>query len=299
MSAGGNIAYRLAGLFQLCVFTNKAAENKMDAALNLVDEYTVGANTNDADIQTRKKVLAARNVHKSYGDKEAVSGISINFYEGETTVLMGPNGAGKTTFMELLTGLIPPDKGSEITAFGKCIVKEPHCHIEKLGIQLQETRMFPRATPRDYINLFVSLYKKTLPLNEVVKWLGLEPFMDKQIKDLSGGMAQRVALAVAVINDPEIVLLDEPTVGLDPISRREFWECLKSLKKRNKTLIFNTHYMDEAVSLGDKIILLSNGRVVFQGTPDQVKVKAKTLEGGLDEAFEYYVNRSMEAASCI
>lgn len=154
--------------------------------------------------------------------------------------------------------------------------------------------MFPRATPRDYLSLFVSLYQKTLPVNEVVEWLGLTEFMDKKIKDLSGGMAQRVALAVAVINDPDIVLLDEPTVGLDPISRREFWSCLKTLKQRGKTLIFNTHYMDEAVSLADQIVLISGGEVVFKGAPDEVKALAAQLAGGLDEAYEYYVNAALE-----
>lgn len=239
-------------------------------------------------------IMQARNLHKSYGQKKALNGVSVDFITGQTTVIMGPNGAGKSTFMELLAGLIAPDKGGQISAFGKDIVKNPRSHIERIGIQLQETRMFPRATPRDYLSLFVSLYQKTLPVNEVVEWLGLTEFMDKKIKDLSGGMAQRVALAVAVINDPDIVLLDEPTVGLDPISRREFWSCLKTLKQRGKTLIFNTHYMDEAVSLADQIVLISGGEVVFKGAPDEVKALAAQLAGGLDEAYEYYVNAALE-----
>jgi ABC-type multidrug transport system, ATPase component len=236
-------------------------------------------------------VLSVKQVAKTYGDKKALLPTDINFFLGETTVLMGPNGAGKTTLMELLCGLQTPDTGGELKAFDHDLIKNPGAHIERIGVQLQETQLFERATARDYLNFFKSLYKKTLPIDEIVKWLRLGEYLDIQIKSLSGGMAQRVALALAVINDPDIVLLDEPTVGLDPISRRDLWNCLKSLKSRGKTLIFTTHYMDEAVNLGDRIIMLSEGRVVFNGLPEEIREKAASLGGGLDEAFEYYVSK--------
>lgn len=234
-------------------------------------------------------VLAVQNVSKSYGKKNALKNINATFYKGETTAIMGPNGAGKTTLMELLSGLYRPDANGEILAFDNTIKHGSKEYIAKIGVQLQETQLFVRATARDYLEFFTSLYRKTLPITEITSWLNLNDYLDAEIRKLSGGMAQRVALALAVINDPEIVMLDEPTVGLDPLSRRDLWDCLKSLKTRNKTLIFTTHYMDEAVSLSDRILLMANGKIVFSGTPDDIKAKAKEFGGNLDQVFEHYV----------
>lgn len=239
-------------------------------------------------------IVSVLDVTKTYGAKAALKHINLEFQRGETTVLMGPNGAGKTTLMELLCGLHAPDAGGEIHAFGGNIALAPASHRARIGVQLQETQLFARATARDYLNFFRSLYSSPLALEEVAAWLNLDSYLDTEIRQLSGGMAQRVALGLAVINDPEIILLDEPTIGLDPISRRGLWTCLQQLKKRNKTLIFTTHYMDEAVSLADRVIMLAEGRVVFNGTPAQIKAQVQELSASLDDVFAHYVNQVKE-----
>lgn len=244
--------------------------------------------------QDTDNLISVSNVTKTYGTKVALSDVNLEFRRGETTVLMGPNGAGKTTLMEILCGLHTPDMGGEIRAFGQNIALAPEEHRVRIGVQLQETQLFARATAREYLNFFRALYPRSLALEDISSWLSLDSYLDLEIRKLSGGMAQRVALALAVINDPEIILLDEPTIGLDPISRRSLWACLQQLKKREKTLIFTTHYMDEAVSLADRVIMLADGRVVFNGTPAQIKAKVQELSYSLDDVFAHYVNRVKE-----
>lgn len=239
-------------------------------------------------------IVEVTQVSKTYGVKVALANIDLEFKRGETTVLMGPNGAGKTTLMEMLCGLHAPDAGGKISAFGRDITLAAAEHRSRIGVQLQETQLFARATAREYLNFFRSLYKRALSVQEVSNWLNLDAYLDTEIRQLSGGMAQRVALALAVINDPDIILLDEPTVGLDPLSRRDLWSCLQQMKQRNKTLIFTTHYMDEAVNLADRVIMLAEGRVVFNGTPAQITAKVQELSASLDDVFAYYVNRTKE-----
>lgn len=264
-------------------------------AKKLDDEYSNNIQDKEGIVSAiNGSIISVKQLSKTYSKKKVVNSLDLTIYRGETTVIMGPNGAGKTTFMEMLSGLKTPDSGSEIKILGLDIVKNPEAHLEKIGVQLQETLLFERATAKDYLDFFLSIYRNVGDVDEIIHWLGLDGFLDKQIKDLSGGMAQRVALALALINDPDLVMLDEPTVGLDPIARRELWAFLKSLKNKKKTLLFTTHYMDEAVSLADRIIMMSNGQVVFNGSPREVQETATQLNCDLDEIFEYYVTKKQD-----
>lgn len=236
-------------------------------------------------------LISARDLVKKYDQVYALKGLSLTVERGQTIALIGPNGAGKTTTLESLLGLRQPDSGT-ITIFGIDVLKDPKPALERIGAHLQETRLFAKATPRDYLKLFSKIFQKAVDLDELVEWLGLGSFMDVKVAKLSGGMRQRLSLALAVINDPELVILDEPTVGLDPIARQEFWDLLRKLQRDGKTLLFSTHYMQEATELPDKIVMIHAGEVVYSGAPSVVIKKADELGGSLDSAYRYYVERA-------
>lgn len=235
-----------------------------------------------------EEVIKVTSVNKTYGTKYALKDVSVSVAKGETVALIGPNGAGKTTFIETILNLKEPDSG-DVSVFGIDILANKKKHLPRVGAHLQEVRLFPKVTPKDFLAFFTQLYDKTADVDEIITSLELTDFVDKKIGELSGGMRQRVSLALAMINDPELILLDEPTVGLDPIARQDFWRLIEKLQGQGKTILFTTHYMEEATTLADRVVMIHKGQVVFDGVPSEVKDKAEEIDGNLDQAYSHYV----------
>ncbi len=208
-------------------------------------------------------ILTVSNLVKRYKDVTAVNGVSFSVPEGICFGLLGPNGAGKTTTVEMLEGIIKPTAGT-IAYFGAIANRDSKSAI---GIQFQNTSLQDYLTVRETLELFRSFYRVTMPLEQLVQLCALDAFLDRDNRKLSGGQRQRLLLALALVNDPKILFLDEPTTGLDPQARRNFWDLVKDIKKENKTIMLTTHYMDEAQELCDEIAVMDQGRIIEQGTP--------------------------------
>lgn len=211
-------------------------------------------------------ILQVNQLYKRYKDVEAVNGISFGIRPGICFGLLGPNGAGKTTTIEMIEGVIIKSSG-EILYKGK---PRDKTFAQQIGIQFQSTALPDFLTVREVIELFSSFYKLPQPMEELVILCELTEFIDREANKLSGGQKQRLLLALALINDPEIVFLDEPTTGLDPQSRRKFWDLMTTIKSRGKTIVLTTHYMDEAELLCDELIIIDHGKIVVQGSPRQL-----------------------------
>ena len=211
------------------------------------------------------------NVHKSFKDIQAVRGISLAICPGEFVALLGPNGAGKTTLVEMMEGLRKSDSG-EIRIQGKNWQKNEKELRKIIGLSLQETRFAEKLTVHETLRLFASFYSLDEErVREVIELTGLESKHKSMTGTLSGGQRQRLALAVALLNHPQILFLDEPTTGLDPHSRLDLWNILKTLKdKRETTLILTTHYMEEAESLCDHIIIIDEGKILREGRLEEL-----------------------------
>ncbi len=194
---------------------------------------------------------------------QAVDGVSFSLREGSCFGLLGPNGAGKTTTIEIMEGILSPDEG-EVLYRGRAIDKE---FKEQVGIQFQSTALQEFITVRETLKLFASFYPKQKPLEEIVEICSLADILDRDNRKLSGGQRQRMLLAVALVNDPELVFLDEPTTGLDPQARRNFWQLIENIKADNKTVLLTTHYMDEAEELCDEIAIMDHGKIIAQNSP--------------------------------
>ncbi len=207
--------------------------------------------------------LEARDLVKLYPGVRAVDGVSFQVAPGQCFGLLGPNGAGKTTTLEMLEGIIAPSSG-EIRYRGQ---PRDRRFREQIGIQFQSTALQDFLTVRESLRLFASLYRRHVDLEELVDRCDLRPFLDRDNRKLSGGQRQRLLLAIALVNDPELVFLDEPTTGLDPQSRRNFWRLLEAIRAQGKTLVLTTHYMEEAERLCDEIAIIDRGRIVASGTP--------------------------------
>lgn len=216
-------------------------------------------------------LITARSVKKSFGKVEAVKRIDFDLKPGEYVALLGPNGAGKTTFVEMIEGIRFPDKG-EILIKGKKLKDNKEEIYGILGISFQETKLFEKITTIEILRMFASFYgADEEKVEELLKLTGLEEKRKAFTKNLSGGQRQRLALGIALINDPEILILDEPTTGLDPTARREIWDILTGLKNEKSTsLILTTHYMEEASYLCDRIVILDKGEIIAQGTLDEL-----------------------------
>jgi ABC-2 type transport system ATP-binding protein len=216
-------------------------------------------------------VLEALKLVKRYpgGSENAVDGLSLAVREGVCFGLLGPNGAGKTTTVEIMEGITVPDGGTVLYR-GKPIGAEFRL---RSGIQFQETALQEKLTVRELLVLFGSLYPRTASIAELIELCDLGEFLDREARKLSGGQRQRVLLAIALVNDPDLVFLDEPTTGLDPQARRNFWELVRLIKGRGKTLLLTTHYMEEAYALCDEVAIMDRGRVIAQGGPDQLLKK--------------------------
>ncbi|MDR0865874.1 MAG: ABC transporter ATP-binding protein [Candidatus Symbiothrix sp.] len=215
--------------------------------------------------------IEVKNVFKSFKDVQAVRGISLAIQPGEFVALLGPNGAGKTTLVEMMEGLRKPDSGT-ILLQGKSWQKQEKELRKIIGLSLQETRFAEKLTIRETLRLFASFFELgNERVNEVIELTELESKQKSMVGTLSGGQRQRLALAVALLNHPQILFLDEPTTGLDPHSRLDLWNILKTLKDQgDTTLILTTHYMEEAESLCDHIIIIDEGKILREGNLDDL-----------------------------
>jgi ABC-2 type transport system ATP-binding protein len=211
-------------------------------------------------------ILEAHNIIKTYPGLRAVDDVSLAIGQGVCFGLLGPNGAGKTTLIEIMEGIKPFDSGRTLYK-GAPVDGE---FKKEAGIQFQVTSLQEFLTVRETLRLFRDLYPKTMDLDEVVRLCSLEEFLDRDTRKLSGGQRQRLLMALAIINDPEVLFLDEPTTGLDPQSRRNFWDLINLVKSRNKTIVLTTHYMDEAYTLCDEIAIMDHGKIISRGTPAQL-----------------------------
>jgi ABC-2 type transport system ATP-binding protein len=203
---------------------------------------------------------------KHYKDVSAVDNVSFEVQEGHCFGLLGPNGAGKTTTIEIMEGIISATSG-QVLYQGQLVDKQIS---QKIGIQFQHTALQDYLTVKETLNLFASFYQNTIDQAQLIELCDLSDFLDRDNRLLSGGQRQRLLLALALINDPQIIFLDEPTTGLDPQARRNFWQLIKNIKAQNKTIILTTHYMDEAEQLCDDIVIMDKGKIIAQGTPNQL-----------------------------
>jgi ABC-2 type transport system ATP-binding protein len=210
--------------------------------------------------------VAVRSLFKAYGKVQAVSDLSFEIARGEVFGLLGPNGAGKTTTVESMVGLLAPDAG-EIEIGGVDALSEPRRARQRLGVALQTTGLQDAITPREAIEAYRAFYETPVATLELLTRLGLADKADVRVGKLSGGMKQRLALALALVNDPRVIVLDEPTAGLDPRMRREFHKHILDLKARGLSVLITTHDMDEAASLCDRIAVIDGGKVLAVGTP--------------------------------
>ena len=216
-------------------------------------------------------VIEVKNVWKSFKTVQAVKGIDLNIPKGQFVALLGPNGAGKTTLVEMIEGIQKPDKG-EIAIMGKKWKgNEDELH-RIIGLSLQETRFIDKLRVSETLQLFAAFFNLGKErVNEIIDIVGLQDKRKSYVVNLSGGQRQRLATGIALINNPAILLLDEPTTGLDPNARREIWEILRTLKERSETsMILTTHYMEEAENLCDYIVIIDNGVILKEGTLQQL-----------------------------
>ena len=208
-------------------------------------------------------ILEVRELVKQYPATLAVAGVSFSVPQGVCFGLLGPNGAGKTTTIEIMEGILPPTAG-EVRYRGEPLGNR---FREEAGILFQKTALQDFLTVRQSIALFRGLYTTGLDVDEVIRLCALEKLAGRDSRKLSGGQQQRLLLAIALVNDPAVLFLDEPTTGLDPQARRNFWELMQSIKARRKTIILTTHYMEEAELLCDEIVIMDRGRIIAQGPP--------------------------------
>jgi len=211
-------------------------------------------------------VLETESLQKRFGSVQAVADIGFSVNAGEIFTIIGPNGAGKTTTLEMIEGLVPPDAGR--ISFGGLDWKRHGDAIrKKIGVQPQTSALFDLLTPEENLNLFASFYEKARKTDDILKMVNLTDHRSRLVKTLSGGQRQRLAIGIAMISDPEIIFLDEPTTGLDPQARRNIWDIVLALKELGKTIIMTTHYMEEAEKLSDRVCIVDAGRVVALDTP--------------------------------
>ena len=211
-------------------------------------------------------VICVRGLRKSYGAFEAVAGIDLEVSAGEIFAFLGPNGAGKTTTVEILEGFRKPTAG-EVTVLGKDPAHADGAWRDRIGVVLQESQPEPGLTVRECLELYAGYYSRPRDIAETIRLAGLEEKADTLGERLSGGQRRRLDVALALIGDPELIFLDEPTTGFDPSARRAAWDVVSGLRKLGKTVFLTTHYMDEAENLADRIAVIAAGKIVAEGTP--------------------------------
>ncbi|TDF96308.1 ABC transporter ATP-binding protein [Paenibacillus piri] len=243
-----------------------------------------------AEAQT---VIEVKGLMKKYGDFTAVNGVDFEVYRGEVFGLLGPNGAGKTTTMEMIEGLRRPDGGTARVA-GFDTQTDLRKVKQVIGVQLQSTSLFELLKVREIVRMYASFYPESVPIEPLLDDMILREKVNDRVKNLSGGQKQRLAIALALVNDPQVVFLDEPTTGLDPQARRTLWDIVLRLKEQGKTIVLSTHYMEEAHVLCDRICLMDSGQVIALDTPrslvsslqsdSAIEFRLTEEEGGLPEA---------------
>ncbi len=227
----------------------------------------------------------AKSFHDKEGPVPAVRGVDLSVGRGDTVALLGPNGAGKSTTLDMLLGLTEPDAG-RVSIFGN----DPHTAIAagEVGAMLQTGGLIGDLSVRELVSMMASLYSRPLEIDEVLELTGTEEFAGQRTQKLSGGQTQRVRLALALVSDPELLVLDEPTVALDVGARRSFWAAMRSFAAAGKTVIFATHYLEEADAYADRVILMARGEVVADGPTTEIKARvgARTIRATLPDADE-------------
>jgi ABC-2 type transport system ATP-binding protein len=221
--------------------------------------------------------VAVTALTKSYGGLEAVRGIDFEIGTGEVFGLLGPNGAGKTTTVEILEGYRKRDGGT-VTVLGEDPERTGTEWRQRIGVVLQSSAVYPTLTVREMLALFAGYYRRARPVDEVVDLVGLTDKRDARVKSLSGGQARRLDLGLALVGDPELVFLDEPTTGFDPGARRAAWETIRSLRSLGKTILLTTHYLEEAQQLADRVAVMRAGRIVAQGRPAELMGRTREVE---------------------
>jgi ABC-2 type transport system ATP-binding protein len=216
-----------------------------------------------------ESVITIRGLRKSYGDFEAVRGVDLEVERGEVFAFLGPNGAGKTTTVEILEGYRKRSAG-EVAVLGEDPQRAGRAWRERIGIVLQSCRLDPYLTVRESLGLYAGYYGSPRPVEETIELVGLGGKADERASRLSGGQQRRLDVGMALIGDPELLFLDEPTTGFDPSARRQAWETIAGLRELGKTVFLTTHYMEEAQRLADRVAIISRGQVVASGRPDEL-----------------------------
>ncbi len=217
-------------------------------------------------------VIRVRGLTKRYGDVQAVAGVDFDVAAGEIFGLLGPNGAGKTTTVEILEGLRAPD-GGEASVLGIDVARGADALKPRIGVSLQTAALYPKLTVTEVLDLFRSFYTHSRSTAELIEALDLGERKNAQTKVLSGGQRQRLGVALALVNDPELVFLDEPTTGLDPAARRSLWDLILGLKAQGRSVLLTTHYMEEAEILCDRLAIMDHGKILEMGTVDELVSK--------------------------
>lgn len=225
---------------------------------------------------TTTTAVTLSGVTKKYGTVQAVAGVDLTIRSGEVVALLGPNGAGKSTTIEMLLGLVRPDQGS-VQVFGTSAVDA--IAAGQVGVMLQSGGIIEDAKVGELLNLVAGLHRKPLPVNEALDRAGIADLADRKMKGLSGGQKQRVRFAMAIIPQPDLIVLDEPTTGMDVESRRDFWASMHAETARGRTVLFATHYLEEADAYADRVVLMRDGKITADGTAAQIKasVSGRTI----------------------
>jgi ABC-2 type transport system ATP-binding protein len=246
--------------------------------------------TKQSSIPAERMVVAQlQNIRKDYGAVPALRSLNLSIHAGELVALLGPNGAGKTTVVKLLLGLARPSAG-----FVKVFGGDPTCHEirTRTGAMLQVARVPETLRVREHIDLFCSYYLRPMPVADALALAGLQEIKDRKFGDLSGGQRQRVLFALALCGNPDLLFLDEPTVGLDVEARRTFWAEIRKLVHRGKSVLLTTHYLEEAEALADRVVVINKGAIVAHGTPAEIRAQTAgkrircSTRTGLDEVRE-------------
>jgi ABC-2 type transport system ATP-binding protein len=218
---------------------------------------------------TASPALVVRDLKKSYGDVKAVDGLHLEVAAGECFGLLGPNGAGKTTTIEICEGLLERDAG-DVELLGMTWENNADALRERLGIQLQDTQLSEKLTVTETLQLFRSFYDRGREVSDVIDLVQLDEKKAARVGTLSGGQKQRLAIACALVGDPELLFLDEPTTGLDPQSRRQLWGLIEEFKSTGRTILLTTHYMDEAEKLCNRVAIVDHGHIIAEGSPHEL-----------------------------
>ncbi len=239
---------------------------------------------------TAEPVIHVSGLHKHYGDTHAVDGVGFEVAAGTVFGLLGPNGAGKTTTVEVLEGLRTPDAG-DVRVLGVDVIRQPDLLKARIGVSLQTAALYPKLTVVEVLDLFRSFYPRGRPTAELIELMDLSEKRTTRTQDLSGGQRQRLSVALALVNDPELIFLDEPTTGMDPAARRSLWSVVLGLRNEGRTILLTTHYMEEAEVLCDRLAIMDHGHILEEGTVDELisrrfqerAVRFDTIDGLTDD----------------